>query len=107
MAAVYASPIERTQQTAAHIAAHHESRSRRCDGVIEADYGDWTGGSIAELAKTDLWKTVQRAPSRARFPNGESIAEMQSRTVPRSKVSSPTTPARSSWWCRTRIRSSR
>src|SRR4029077_13275007 len=36
---------------------------------------------IADLAKTDLWKTVQVAPSRARFPDGESIAEMQARMV--------------------------
>ena len=54
---------------------------RTLDGVIEADYGEWTGGQLADLAKTDLWKTVQRTPSRARFPNGESIAEMQTRTV--------------------------
>ncbi|MBK5287276.1 MAG: MSMEG_4193 family putative phosphomutase [Acidimicrobiia bacterium] len=81
VAAIYASPIERTQQTAAHIAEHHDVGVQTCDGVIEADYGEWTGGTIAELAKTDLWKTVQRAPSRARFPNGESIAEMQSRVV--------------------------
>jgi probable phosphoglycerate mutase len=79
--AVYASPIDRTQQTAAHIAAHHDLAVRVLDGVIEADYGDWTGGQLTDLAKTDLWKTVQRSPSRARFPNGESIAEMQVRTV--------------------------
>ena len=36
---------------------------------------------LSELAKTDLWKTVQRAPSRARFPGGESLAEMQTRMV--------------------------
>jgi probable phosphomutase (TIGR03848 family) len=79
--AVYASPIERTRQTAEHIAARHELQVRSLDGVLEADYGEWTGGTIAELAKTDLWKTVQRSPSRARFPAGESIAEMQTRTV--------------------------
>jgi probable phosphoglycerate mutase len=78
---VYASPIERTRQTAEHIAGHHGLPVRELPGVIEADYGEWTGGKIAELAKTDLWKTVQVVPSRARFPNGESIAEMQSRMV--------------------------
>jgi probable phosphoglycerate mutase len=78
---VYASPIERTMQTAHAIAAHHGLTVVPLEGVIEADYGDWTGGKLAELAKTDLWKTVQRAPSRARFPDGESIAEMQSRMV--------------------------
>ena len=81
IAAIYASPIERTRQTAAHIATHHQLEVQVLDGVIEADYGEWTGGRIEDLAKTDLWKTVQRAPSRARFPNGESIAEMQTRTV--------------------------
>ncbi len=79
--AIYASPIERTQQTAAAIAAKHDLPVVTLDGVIEAEYGDWTGGTIAELAKTDLWKVVQAAPSRARFPNGESIAEMQARMV--------------------------
>lgn len=81
LAAVYASPIERTTQTAQSIAAHHELPVLPLPGVLEADYGDWTGGTIADLAKTDLWKTVQRAPSRARFPNGESIVQMQVRMV--------------------------
>ncbi len=79
--AVYASPIERTTQTARHIAAHHQLDVLPLPGVIEADYGEWTGGKIADLAKTDLWKTVQVVPSRARFPGGESIAEMQGRMV--------------------------
>ena len=78
---VYASPIDRTQQTAAAIAAEHGLPVVTLEGVIEAEYGDWTGGRIADLARTDLWKVVQTAPSRARFPNGESIAEMQARMV--------------------------
>jgi len=81
IAAVYASPIERTMQTAEAVAGHHGMPVRPLPGVIEADYGEWTGGQISELAKTDLWKTVQRAPSRARFPGGESLTEMQVRMV--------------------------
>jgi probable phosphomutase (TIGR03848 family) len=81
VAAVYASPIERTAQTAEAIATHHSGDVRELPGVIEADYGEWTGGKLADLAKTELWKTVQRAPSRARFPRGESLAEMQGRMV--------------------------
>jgi probable phosphomutase (TIGR03848 family) len=79
--AVYASPIERTTQTAQCIAARFGLPVVALDGVIEADYGEWTGGKIAELAKTEEWKVVQVAPSRARFPGGESIREMQSRMV--------------------------
>jgi probable phosphomutase (TIGR03848 family) len=78
---VYASPIERTMQTAAAIASRHGLEVRPLPGVIEADYGEWTGGKLADLAKTELWKTVQLAPSRARFPRGESLAAMQSRMV--------------------------
>jgi probable phosphoglycerate mutase len=81
VAAVYASPIERTTQTAEEIAARHALDVRPLPGVIEADYGDWTGGKIADLAKTDEWRVVQVAPSRARFPNGETIREMQARTI--------------------------
>jgi probable phosphoglycerate mutase len=81
VAVVYASPIERTTQTAAAVAQHHGLTVQALPGVLEADYGEWTGGKLAELAKTDLWKTVQRAPSRARFPGGESLAEMQARMV--------------------------
>ena len=81
VAVVYASPIERTSQTAEAIAGHHGIEVRELPGVIEADYGEWTGGKLADLAKTDLWKTVQRAPSRARFPGGESLTEMQVRMV--------------------------
>ena len=79
--AIYASPIERTTQTAQAIAQHHDLDVIPLDGVIEAEYGDWTGGKISDLAKTDEWKVVQVAPSRARFPGGESIREMQSRMV--------------------------
>jgi len=81
IAAVYASPIERTTQTAQCIAARLGLPVIALDGVIEADYGEWTGGKISELAKTDEWKVVQVAPSRARFPGGESIREMQSRMI--------------------------
>ena len=78
---VYASPIERTTQTAEAVARHHGLTVRRLDGVLEADYGEWTGQKLTDLAKTDLWKTVQRAPSRAVFPGGEGLAAMQSRMV--------------------------
>jgi probable phosphomutase (TIGR03848 family) len=81
IAAIYASPIERTTQTAQCIAAHHALDVSPLPGVIEADYGDWTGGKIADLAKTDEWRVVQVAPSRAQFPGGESIRAMQARMV--------------------------
>src|ERR1700694_2593208 len=81
ISAVYASPVERTTQTAGYIAARLGLEVQPLPGVIEADYGDWTGGKIVDLAKTDEWKVVQAAPSRAHFPGGESLRAMQARMV--------------------------
>ena len=78
---IYSSPIERTMQTATAIASHHQVAVLEHVGVIEAEYGEWTDCELKDLAKTDEWKVVQAAPSRARFPGGESITEMQARMV--------------------------
>lgn len=78
---VYSSPIERTTQTAEAIAESHGLEVRPLEGVIEGDYGEWCARPLTELAEHDLWKVVQRTPSRMRFPGGESIPEMQARVV--------------------------
>ena len=79
ISAVYASPLERTRQTAAPIARAAGLRVRRNPGLIELDVGDWTGRKLRELRKLKAWSTVQRYPSGFRFPGGESFLEMQSR----------------------------
>lgn len=50
-------------------------------GLTECDYGEWTGHKLSELAGNDLWKTVQRHPSAAVFPGGESLTQMYARAV--------------------------
>lgn len=77
--AVYASPLERTRETAAPIAKAVGARTRTTKGLLECDFGDWTGAKLAELMKKPEWRTVQSAPSTFRFPGGESFVEMQSR----------------------------
>lgn len=79
--AVYASPLERCQETAQVLAEPRGLAVRTLDGVGEVRYGDWTGRELKELAKEDLWKVVQAHPSGARFPGGESLYEMQVRAV--------------------------
>ncbi len=81
VAAVYASPLERTRETAAPIAAALGLRVRPEPGLLECDFGGWTGRELKELFKLPEWTTVQRYPSGFRFPNGESFAEMQLRIV--------------------------
>jgi len=78
---VYASPMERTRETAAPIAKALAVRTRTRKGLIECEFGEWTGRELKELAKLPEWKTVQRHPSGFRFPKGESFGEMQARMV--------------------------
>lgn len=77
--AVYASPLERTRETAAPIAAATGHRVRSNKGLVECDFGDWTGAKLSRLYKLPEWRTVQAAPSTFRFPGGESFTEMQTR----------------------------
>lgn len=80
-AAVYSSPIDRTLDTARLIAAPHELQVRTRRGLGEVQYGKWTNRPIRSLMKTKLWVTVQRFPSAARFPDGETLREVQVRAV--------------------------
>ncbi|MEM9562356.1 MAG: MSMEG_4193 family putative phosphomutase [Actinomycetota bacterium] len=79
--AVYASPMERTRETAAPIAAALGQKVKVERGLVEADFGSWTGRKLSDLAKKPEWHQVQRYPSGFRFPDGESFAEMQQRMV--------------------------
>ncbi len=79
LAAVYASPLERTRETAAPIAKALGLRVRPSKGLLECDFGEWTGASLRSLYKKAEWRTVQRNPSGFRFPGGESFTEMQTR----------------------------
>jgi len=77
--ALYVSPLERTRETAAPIARALHLRATLERGLLECDFGAWTGKKLNLLAKKPEWKTVQHAPSTFRFPDGESFAEMQLR----------------------------
>lgn len=77
--ALYTSPLERTRETARVIARHVGLRPVVERGLLECDFGEWTGQQIAELAKRPEWATVQHHPTGFRFPGGESFAELRAR----------------------------
>jgi probable phosphoglycerate mutase len=79
--AIYASPLERARETAAPIAAARGMKVRIDKGLLECDFGDWTGAELKALMKLPEWATVQRAPSTFTFPGGESFTAMQNRIV--------------------------
>ncbi len=81
LAAVYSSPLERCVETAEAIAGPRGLAVRPVPELIEVGYGTWTGRSLAVLARTSLWKKVQQAPSSVRFPEGETLVEVQRRSV--------------------------
>jgi probable phosphomutase (TIGR03848 family) len=79
--AIYTSPLERARETAEPAAMRSALAVTEEPGLLECDFGDWTGAALAELAALPQWQAVQQSPSTFRFPNGESFTEMQARMV--------------------------
>jgi len=79
VAAIYSSPLERTRETAAPIARALGLAVKIERGLLECDFGEWTGRELKDLAKLPEWKVVQGSPSRFCFPGGESFLSMQAR----------------------------
>jgi probable phosphomutase (TIGR03848 family) len=79
LAAVVTSPLLRCAQTVElalpGVVPEVEPR------LVECRYGAWEGQALKTLAKDPLWRVVQAHPSAARFPGGESLAEMSTRAV--------------------------
>jgi probable phosphomutase (TIGR03848 family) len=83
---IVTSSLQRCQETAEAIRAAQRDAGRDPDwhvddGIVECRYGDWTGQALKDLAKDPMWKIVQSQPSAARFPGGESLAEVSARAV--------------------------
>ncbi|HLF74688.1 MAG TPA: histidine phosphatase family protein [Anaerolineales bacterium] len=79
--AIYSSPLERAIETAAPIAAARGLEVQAEAGLLETDVGKWQGRSLKALRLVKHWKVIQHAPSRARFPEGETFYECQARIV--------------------------
>lgn len=77
--AVYASPLERTRETAKPIGAAVGHKVQIAKGLLECEFGEWTGRKLSDLRKLPEWSAVQNQPSGFRFPGGESFLDMQTR----------------------------
>ena len=89
---MYASPLERTRETAAPIARVLGHDVAVDDGLVELDVGDWTGIELKAARKRKEWATIQRYPSGFTFPGGESFVAMQARmtgTLDRLRAAHP------------------
>jgi len=79
--AVYSSPLERAMETAGPIARARGLKVLPEPGLMEANVGKWQGKSVRRLALTKYWRVIQRAPSRAGHPGGETFIQIQTRVV--------------------------
>jgi probable phosphoglycerate mutase len=80
-AALYTSPLERAVETAAPTAAATGLDPVEEPGLLECDFGDWTGEALSSVSRHTQWRSLMTAPASFRFPGGESLAELEARVV--------------------------
>lgn len=78
---IFSSPMERAQETAAPLARITGLNVEIRQSLLEVDFGDWTGRTLADLEQEPGWKQWTDSKTTIRVPNGETILEVQSRMV--------------------------
>jgi ribonuclease H / adenosylcobalamin/alpha-ribazole phosphatase len=78
---IISSPLERCHQTAEPLAKSLNLAVETSAEILEIDFGDWTGKTMAELKTSDHWARFNTYRSGTRPPNGESMIEVQARMI--------------------------
>ncbi|MFC7478364.1 histidine phosphatase family protein [Dankookia sp. GCM10030260] len=81
LAAVYTSPLERAQDTAAIIALGAGHDPVVDQALVEIDFGTWTGHRFDALQDDPNWRHWNAERGTARPPGGEPMAEVQRRVM--------------------------
>jgi probable phosphoglycerate mutase len=84
--ALYASPLERTQETAKPLATDRNLEVHVTDALNEVDFGQWTGMNIDLMHQDKQWELWNSSRSCSRPPGGEMLVEVQSRVVDKVEV---------------------
>ncbi|MEJ2364776.1 MAG: histidine phosphatase family protein [Deltaproteobacteria bacterium] len=81
--AVYSSPLSRSMETAENIAKFHKIPVTPFDPIIDINYGEWEGleNQVVKEKYPELHALWHREPHKVKFPGGESLDEVQSRTM--------------------------
>ncbi len=81
--AIYSSPLKRSVQTAEGIAKYQNLPVQTLEAIIDISYGEWEGKENAEVKQKypDLYKLWLTEPHKVRFPGGETLDEVRTRTM--------------------------
>ena len=79
--AIYASPLQRTRETAEILSERLALPVQYREEVIELDFGEWTGLTADEIRKDERWQMWSNCRSIAAIPGGESWRQVQDRVV--------------------------
>jgi broad specificity phosphatase PhoE len=79
IAAIYASPRERAQETAAPLAAQRAIPVQTSANIDEVDFGEWTGRAFRDLESEPQWRVWVEQRSAAVIPDGERLVAVQQR----------------------------
>ena len=79
--ALYSSPLQRTRETAEILAEKLGLPVEYCEGLLELDFGEWTGLTFDAVRADERWRLWSTCRSIARIPGGESMHQVQERAV--------------------------
>jgi probable phosphomutase (TIGR03848 family) len=81
VAAIYASPLERTRETAEIVGHRLSLPATILDDLVELDFGEWTGKTFDEVRQDPRWPIWASHRSLSCIPGGETMREVQRRVV--------------------------
>src|SRR6266481_9579367 len=81
IAALYASPLQRTRESAEIVAARLGLPIEFRDDLLELDFGEWTGATFDAIRADPRWQAWSTQRSLATIPGGESMRAVQQRVV--------------------------
>jgi broad specificity phosphatase PhoE len=79
--AIYSSPLERTRETALAIAGPRGLEVRIAEGLVELDFGRWTGFGLKEVRDDPVWEAFNQRRGSTRIPGGEIMGEVVTRSL--------------------------
>ena len=79
--AIYASPLERAQETAAIVAQRLQLPVETRDDLNELDFGEWTGLTFDEVRADRRWAPWAAHRSLSMIPGGETMRDVQRRVI--------------------------